>query len=186
MTHNLRDRFTRLSLAVALVLAAMTFIPFKAQASLIQDIFNVFQGISEQEGTIEFPSEMGSGTAGVSFEYVDGWTEADITSISWTLDPFTWDVVALSLLASRGNTCPDQPNDCEFEELSLTASALDVDGIRCEDLAERYACTGFGRDASIEFRHPQSEVPEPPAAWIFSLALLALAAAVRWDRRRAA
>jgi hypothetical protein len=54
-------------------------------------------------GSIAFPTLTGDSDAGVVFSY-NGFTQADITSISWTLDPATDAVVALDLNALQGIT----------------------------------------------------------------------------------
>ena len=53
-------------------------------------------------GSITFPTLTGDSDAGVLFSY-GGFTQADITSISWTLDPTTAAVVALDLNALQGD-----------------------------------------------------------------------------------
>jgi hypothetical protein len=53
-------------------------------------------------GSITFPTLTGDSDAGVLFSY-GGFTQADITSISWTLDPTTDAVVGLDLNALRGD-----------------------------------------------------------------------------------
>ena len=62
-------------------------------------------------GSITFPTFTGSTDAGVLFSY-SGFTQADITSISWTLDPTTDAVVALDLKALQGdNPCPSSQTE---------------------------------------------------------------------------
>ena len=53
--------------------------------------------------------------------FYDGFTQADITSISWTLDPATDAVVALDLNALQGdNLCPIYGTDCSNRTASLS------------------------------------------------------------------
>jgi hypothetical protein len=63
---------------------ALAWAPQRARAEIVYDIVYEFD-TSDQLGTISFPSLSGDSLAGVEFSLA-GFTQADITSISWTLD----------------------------------------------------------------------------------------------------
>jgi hypothetical protein len=80
-------------------------------------------------GSITFPTFTGDSDAGVLFSY-GGFTQADITSISWSLDPTTDAVVALDLNALQGdNPCPNGAN-CSNTTLNLSPTLATVGGTR--------------------------------------------------------
>ena len=84
---------TRLSLGVAFLFAALTLLPHKAGASLIQEIFAA--GTDNKIGEIAFPSESGGLPDGVGLSFTmfsTTFTESDIKSITWALDPGPWDL----------------------------------------------------------------------------------------------
>ena len=75
-----------------------------SRAAIVETIINTDSDAAV--GSIAFPTLTGDSDAGVLFSY-GRFTQADITSISWTLDPTTDAVVGLDLNALRGdNPCP--------------------------------------------------------------------------------
>ena len=92
----------------ALAAVAGVILAFGASASraaIVETIINTDSDAAV--GSIAFPTLIGDGDAGALFSY-RGFTQADITSISWTLDPTTDAVVMLGLNALRGdNPCPN-------------------------------------------------------------------------------
>jgi hypothetical protein len=106
-------------------------------------------------GGITFPTFTGGSDAGVLFSY-GGFTQADITSISWTLDPTTDAVIALDLNALQGdNPCPNGTPDCSNSTLNLSPTLATGGGKSCHFSGEIGFCSEF---ESIE---PIAFVPAP-------------------------
>ena len=106
-------------------------------------------------GSITFPTFTGGSDAGVLLSY-GGFTQADITSISWTLDPTTDAVVALDLNALQGdNPCPNGTPDCSNSTLNLSPTLATEGGTSCHFSGEIGSCSEF---ESIE---PIAFVPAP-------------------------
>jgi hypothetical protein len=81
-------------------------------------------------GSITFPTFTGVSDAGVLFSY-GGFTQADITSISWSLDPTTAAVVTLDLNALQGdNPCPNG-GDCSNSTVSFSPTLEKSGGVSC-------------------------------------------------------
>ncbi|MGR3716513.1 MAG: hypothetical protein ACU0B1_07195 [Thermohalobaculum sp.] len=143
---------------LAVVFSAVGFAR-SAQAQFAKDIINSDNGT--KVGSITFPTTTGMTAAEVVFD-LSIYTEANITSISWELDPVNWDVVTLSLNALKGSDpCPGgSGNSCSQRTLSVSPmsavfSAKSCFGFACSgfapfelpiafiETAPAYACTGF-------------------------------------------
>jgi PEP-CTERM motif len=132
-----------------------------ARASIIENIFE--QGTSDQLGNISFPTISGTTAAGVDLSF-DQFTAADITSISWTLDPSNSDVLALSLSALVGdNPCSTADAPCSQSTLNLSPSSAEPGSQGCSD----DTCLATIEFIPIDF---VAVVPTPEPA---SLALIA-------------
>lgn len=97
-----------------LIYSVLVF-PSVALAGTEFDIVNSANGT--KLGSMTFPIESGSSSEGVQLE-LDGFTEGDITSIHWELNP----VLSLDLYAVRGdNPCsdPSQHGPCTNQSLTL-------------------------------------------------------------------
>ncbi len=82
-------------------------------------------------GSITFPTLSGDSDARVLFSY-SGFTQADITSISWALDPTTDAVVALDLKALQGdNPCPNSQPSCSNSTVSFSPVLEKSGGVSC-------------------------------------------------------
>lgn len=109
-------------------------------------------------GSITFPTFVGDSAAGVAFSY-DGFTQADITSISWTLDPTTDVAVALDLNALQGdNPCPNGTKDCSNRTASLSPTLALGGGASCSFSGDIGTCREFIQFTDIKF----VLAPEPP------------------------
>src|ERR1700692_1009034 len=97
-------------------------------------------------GSITFPTFTGVSDAGVLFSY-GGFTQADITSISWSLDPTTAAVVTLDLNALQGdNPCPNG-GDCSNTTLNLTPILATAGGRSCSVSGDTGSCQASERVA---------------------------------------
>jgi hypothetical protein len=102
-------------------------------------------------GSITFPTFTGDSDAGVLFSY-GGFTQADITSISWSLDPTTAAVVALILNALQGdNPCPNGPGDCSNVFLNLSPTLATLGSRSCSFSGDSGSCEASERVADISF-----------------------------------
>ena len=108
-------------------------------------------------GSITFPAFTGDSDAGVLFSY-GGFTQADITSISWTLDSTTDAVLALDLHALQGdNPCPNDGMDCSNTTVSLSPTLASTGGASCSFSDDQGRCQEFLGQSPISL----VLVPEP-------------------------
>jgi hypothetical protein len=126
-----------------------------SRAAIVETIINTDSDTTV--GSLTFPTFAGDGAAGVLFSY-GGFTQADITSISWSLDPTTDAVVALSLSAFQGDSaCPgDGSTSCSNATLSLSPTLALSGGASCSGAG---TCGAFVIEADIAF--VPTAVPEP-------------------------
>jgi MYXO-CTERM domain-containing protein len=117
-------------------------------------------------GSVTFPSLTGDSSAGVILSFA-GFSQADITSISWTITPGTYQLTALDLNARTGDTPCDLGTTCSYSSLRLTPTFEQRGGGSC----------GFSDDGSPEclgeaFQEPiafqPTSVPEP-STWMLGL-----------------
>jgi hypothetical protein len=110
-------------------------------------------------GSITFPTLIGDSAAGVLVSY-GGFTQADITSISWSLDLTTAAVVTLDLNALKGdNPCPNG-GDCSNTTLNLTPILATAGGTSCSFSGDTGSCEASERVADISF-----VVAPEPSTW---------------------
>jgi opacity protein-like surface antigen len=151
------------SLAVALLglgCLAAAWAPQSARAEITENIFEL--DTTNLLGTISFPSISGDSAAGVVLSY-GSFTASDITSVSWTLDPDTDDVLAIGLNALQGDAdCGFGSNsNCSNSTLGLSLSFATSGGTSCSSggdggLSE---CSAFDRETFIQYV-PTAAVPE--------------------------
>ena len=152
---------------VALVAIAALPLALSASASRAAVVETIIETDSDTTaGSIAFPAFMGDSDAGVVFSY-GGFTQADITSISWTLDPTTGAVAALDLHALQGdNPCPNG-GDCSNSTLSLSPTLATSGGASCHVSGDTGECSEFIGQADI--RIVPMSVPER-STWAMMLA----------------
>ncbi len=128
-----------------------------SRAAIVQTIIDTDSAAAV--GSITFPTLTGDSDAGVLFSY-DGFTQADLTSISWTLDPASDNVVALNLNAFQGDKpCPNG-GDCSNISLNLSPTSASTSEAACEG----FSCGYLPGNANVEFV-PAAPVPEP-STWV--------------------
>jgi PEP-CTERM motif len=117
-------------------------------------------------GSITFPTLTGDSDVGVLLSF-DGFTQTDITSISWTLDASTHDVAALDLNALQGQAdcSPSLGTACSNRTLNLTRTAAGESSIFCTG-GERGLCGRSGSERSVAY--VPTAVPEP-STWAMML-----------------
>src|ERR1700722_18007556 len=112
-----------------------------SRAAIVETIINTDSDAAV--GSIAFPTLTGDSDAGVLFSY-GRFTQADITSISWTLDPTTDAVVMLDLNALRGdNPCPNDQPSCSNTTLSLSSTLATSGALAAAFLATRVSAAHF-------------------------------------------
>jgi PEP-CTERM motif len=132
-------------------------------------------------GSITFPTFTGDSDAGVLFSY-GGFTQVDITSISWSLDPTTGAVIALDLNALQGdNPCPNG-GDCSNTTLNLSPILATAGGTSCSFSGDTGSCEASERVADISF----VVAPEPSTWAMMVVGFVGLGLAGRRSKRQVA
>jgi hypothetical protein len=137
---------------------ALAWAPQRARAEIVYDIF--FKGTSDLLGNVSFPSASGDSVAGVDLSY-DSFTAADITSVSWTLNPSSFAVLSLSLSAATGS-CSGANAPCSIGTLGLSADAAFPGGLSCSG----NECLGFEEFVPVDY--VLAAIPEP-STWAMML-----------------
>jgi hypothetical protein len=133
-------------------------------------------------GGITFPTFIGDSAASVLLSY-SGFTQADITSISWSLDPTTAAVVSLDLNALQGdNPCPNGLRDCSNVFLSLSPTLATSGGQSCSFSGDTGSCEASERVADISF----VAAPEPSTWAMMVVGFVGLGLAGRRSSKAAA
>jgi hypothetical protein len=152
-----------------------------ARAAIVETIIDTFS--DSAVGSIVFPTLTGDSDAGVMFSY-RGFTQANITSISWSLDPATDAVVALDLNALRGdNPCPNG-GDCSNTTVNLSPTLARSGGTTCSISGNQGRCSEFFGLADIRF--VPAPVPEPSTWAMMIVGFVGLGLAGRRTSRQAA
>ena len=128
--------------AVAAVAGIMLALSASAsRAAIVETIIDTDSDTTA--GSITFPTLTGDSDAGVLFSY-GGFTQTDITSISWSLDPITDAVVALDLHALQGDSpCPNGQPSCSNSTLSLSPTLATSGGTSCSISGDMGECVHF-------------------------------------------
>ncbi|HUO00289.1 MAG TPA: hypothetical protein VMU69_29145 [Bradyrhizobium sp.] len=141
----------------------------------------MYQGTSDQLGSVSFPTITGTGAAGVDLSY-NQFTAADITSVSWTLDPSNFAVLALSLTARVGdNPCSTANAPCSYDTLNLSPDQAAPGEFGCSD----DMCLGFSELIPIDFA-AVILTPEPASFALVATGLLGIGLIVRRGTARCA
>jgi hypothetical protein len=151
-----------------------------AYAAVVETIVDA--DTAEVLGSITFPALSGSTSAGVVFSY-QGFSQSEITSIDWTLDPSTEAVTALDLHALRGDAvCPVADGVCSNFTLSMSPSSASERFMSCNSTGAFPTCEqSEGPPQNIAFK--VTSIPEP-ATWFLSLTGFLGLGALRFARAR--
>jgi hypothetical protein len=156
------DRVLALFVGLALVLTAA---PSTSRAAIVETIVDT--DFNAVVGSITFPGLDGSSDAGVLLSFA-GYTQADITSISWNLDPATLSVTALDLSALQGTPGCGVGQNCSENTLHLSPTISQRTAISCFTVeGDLHLCAiGLIPDENIAF--VLTSVPEP-STWAMML-----------------
>jgi hypothetical protein len=160
---------TKSNVITVIITFALVVAPSVSRAAIVETIIETASEPETVIGSITFPGVTGSSAAGVEFS-LDGFTQADITSISWTLDPTTYAVDALDLNARTGAATCDFGMDCSYQLLSLTETGYSGGGGGCSYDPESVTgeCIEYLTSATpVSF--VLTSVPEP-STWAMMLA----------------
>jgi hypothetical protein len=138
---------------------AMAWAPQRARAEIVYEIVYEFD-MSDQLGTISFPSVSGDSVAGVDLSY-GSFTAADITSVSWTLNPSTFAVLGLDLSAAIGS-CSPASAPCSSSSLHLSPDVASPGSLSCGV----DTCLGFAEIIPVDY--VLAAIPEP-STWVMML-----------------
>jgi hypothetical protein len=116
-------------------------------------------------GSVTFPTLTGDTAAGVILSF-DGFTQADITSISWSIDPKTYDLTALDLYARTGEFPCNSGMTCSYSFLSLSPTSETQGGFGCSLSDGLPLCIGESFREPIAFL--PTAIPEP-STWAMTL-----------------
>jgi PEP-CTERM motif len=153
-----------------------------SQAAIVETIID--PDTDTTVGSITFPTFAGDSKAGVLFSF-GAFTQADITSISWTLDPTTAAVASFDLGALQGdNPCPNGTPSCSNTTLSLSSTLATFSGISCSSSGDTGECASFFSQEDITL--VPAAVPEPSAWAMMVVGLVGLGVAGRQSRKAAA
>jgi PEP-CTERM motif len=111
-----------------ILMATLSAAPSVSRAEIVETIIDTDSNTAI--GTIGFPGLTGSTATGVELS-LGGFTQTDITSISWTLDSSTYAVDALDLNARTGAAACGFGMNCSFSVLSLSATDYSRGGGGC-------------------------------------------------------
>lgn len=137
-----QSRIGRLALILFLIASTGSGI---AHAAVEKEIINA--GNSSTLGSISFPALSGTDKTGMLLD-VSGFTDADITSVSWDLDPGTLAVTTLDLKAVMGDSpCSTALAPCSNTKLTLSPTSLSTRVSSCDNTLCHASITGRG----IEF-----------------------------------
>ena len=149
-----------------ILVAALVIAPSASRAAIVETIIDTDSDTAI--GSITFPGLTGSSASGVEFS-LDGFTQADITSISWTLDSSTYAVDSLDLNARTGAATCGFGMNCSYQALSLSETGYSSGGGGCSYDPESMTGTC---DEFFFFPTPVSfvltSVPEP-STWAMML-----------------
>jgi hypothetical protein len=137
---------------------AAAWAPQSARAEITENIFEL--DTSNLLGSISFPSISGDSSAGVVLSY-GSFTASDITSVSWTLDPTTDDVLAIGLSALQGDADCGPGSNCSNSTAGLSLTFATSGGTSCSSGGDGVPgeCSAFERETLVQYA-PTAAVPE--------------------------
>jgi hypothetical protein len=152
--------------SIAGLVLGLAALPSVSRAAIVEMIVDT--DTDATVGSITFPTLAGDSDAGVLFS-LDGFTQANITSISWTLDP-TLAVTALDLFARQGTPGCAFGQNCSEGTLTVSPTIAHQTFISCSVFEGGGSCDiGFFPNENIAFVASSAPVPEP-ATWAMMLA----------------
>lgn len=162
------------AIALAVFAVVTTLTPQAGRAAFIEKVYEL--GTTNLLGTISLPTLTGTSAAGVDLSF-NSFTEADITSINWTLDPTDFSVVAFSLSAFQGDAVCPGATPCSNASLSLDLTSVAQSTVQCTALA---GCIVSDLFLDVEYRVAAAAEPAGISLWAAGLIGLGI---VLWTRK---
>jgi hypothetical protein len=142
---------------------ALAALPSVSRAAIVEMIVDT--DTDATVGSISFPTLTGDSDAGVLFS-LDGFTQANISSISWTLHPSTLAVTALDLFALQGTAGCGIGQNCSEGTLTVSPTIAHQTFITCSVFGGEADCR---QDVFPNENIAFAPVPEP-STWAMMLA----------------
>jgi hypothetical protein len=151
--------------SIAGLVLGLAALPSVSQAAIVETIVDT--DTDATVGSITFPTLTGDSDAGVHFS-LDGFTQANISSISWTVRPSTLTVAALDLFALQGTPGCSPGQNCFEGTLTVSPNIARQTFISCSVFEGGGDCReDLFPDENIAFV-ASGPVPEP-ATWALLL-----------------
>jgi PEP-CTERM motif len=152
--------------SIAGLVLALAALPSVSRAAIVEMIVDT--DTDATVGSITFPTLTGDSDAGVLFS-LDGFTRANISSISWTLHPSTLAVTALDLFALQGTPGCSLGQNCSEGTLTVSPTIAHQTFITCSSSGGQSLCgTEVFANENIAFVPSSAPVPEP-STWAMML-----------------
>ena len=141
-------------------------------------------GSTTADGLVAFEFSGVCGTAQVGDDNICDFDINDVIASSWTLSgDWTFDDLMMRARSSVMSSTGSWFFDLSFERSFVRLTCRDVNVREDRNLFRYFDVRGDSIGGGA-FLRPIHIVSEPPTRWLFSLGLLALAAAVLWVRRQ--
>jgi hypothetical protein len=153
--------------SIAGLVLGLAALPTVSRAAIVETIVDT--DTDATVGSITFPTLAGDSDAGVLFS-LDGFTQANISSISWTVRPSTLAVTALDLFALQGTPGCAPGQNCSESTLTVSPTIAQQTFTTCSTSGGLDLCQ-ISERAPVDIRFVPVPVLVPePSTWAMMLA----------------